>query len=71
MTDRPAPQRGAPPDGDGRAPLTPEQTRALLERAHAALRRGGRLLLDFDCPLDVAKWTPANCEWVCFEGTDD
>lgn len=43
----------------------------LLEHAHAALRRGGRLFLDFDCPLDVAKWTPANCEWVCFEGTDD
>ncbi len=34
----------------------------LLEHAHAALRRGGRLFLDFDCPLDVAKWTPANCE---------
>ncbi|MBQ9952449.1 MAG: class I SAM-dependent methyltransferase [Clostridia bacterium] len=43
----------------------------LLDRAYDALKPGGVLLMDYDCPLDVAKWTPANREWVCFEGTDD
>ncbi|MDO4741052.1 MAG: class I SAM-dependent methyltransferase [Eubacteriales bacterium] len=43
----------------------------LLERAYEALRPGGRLLLDFDCPLDLDAWQPAREEWVCFEGTDD
>lgn len=43
----------------------------LLERAYDALRPGGRLFLDFDCPFDLAAWQPACEEWVCFEGTDD
>lgn len=43
----------------------------LLERAYEALKTGGRLFLDFDCPLNLATWLPANHEWVCFEGTDD
>lgn len=43
----------------------------LLERAFDALRIGGRLLIDYDCPLSLAGWEPANTEWVCFEGTDD
>lgn len=43
----------------------------LLERAYDALKSGGRLFIDYDCPLDVARWSPANREWVCFEGTDD
>ena len=51
MTDRPAPQRGAPPDGDGRAPLTPEQTRALLERAHAGDRDAEETLVQRNLAL--------------------
>jgi len=43
----------------------------LLERAYDALKTGGRLFIDYDCPLEISKWTPANSEWVCFEGTDD
>lgn len=43
----------------------------LLERAYNALKMGGRLFIDYDCPLDIAKWHPAKDEWVCFEGTDD
>lgn len=43
----------------------------LLERAREALKIGGRLFIDYDCPLELSKWTPANTEWVCFEGTDD
>lgn len=43
----------------------------LIERAHEALRTGGRLFIDFDCPLDLTKWEPANEEWICFEGADD
>ena len=43
----------------------------LLERACDALKSGGRLLIDYDCPLELSGWEPANTEWVCFEGTDD
>lgn len=43
----------------------------LLERAFDALKIGGRLLIDYDCPLELSGWEPANTEWVCFEGTDD
>lgn len=43
----------------------------LLQRACDALKPGGRLLIDFDCPLNVGRWSPADHEWVCFEGTDD
>lgn len=43
----------------------------LLERAHDALKTGGRLFIDFDCPMNVSHWIPATEEWVCFEGTDD
>lgn len=43
----------------------------LLERAYDALKNGGRLFIDYDCPLDVTTWQPAKDEWVCFEGTDD
>lgn len=43
----------------------------LLERAFDALKVGGRLLIDYDCPLELSGWEPANTEWVCFEGTDD
>lgn len=43
----------------------------LLERAYDALKMGGRLFIDYDCPLEVSKWHPATEEWVCFEGTDD
>ncbi len=43
----------------------------LLERAHEALKTNGRLLIDYDCPLALSAWTPANTEWVCFDGTDD
>lgn len=44
---------------------------SLLQRAHDALKNGGRLFIDCDCPLEISKWIPANTEWVCFEGTDD
>ncbi len=43
----------------------------LLERAREALKNGGRLFIDYDCPLELSKWAPANTEWVCFEGSDD
>ena len=43
----------------------------LLERAFEALKMGGRVLIDYDCPFDLSGWEPANTEWVCFEGTDD
>ena len=43
----------------------------LLERAREALKEGGRLFIDYDCPLELSKWSPANTEWVCFEGCDD
>jgi len=43
----------------------------LLERAYEALKTGGRVFIDFDCPLDLCAWGPANEEFVCFEGTDD
>lgn len=43
----------------------------LLERAWEALKMGGKLFLDFDCPDVLSKWAPANREWVCFEGEDD
>jgi len=43
----------------------------LLERAYDALKVGGRLFIDYDCPLRLSEWIPANTEWVCFEGTDD
>lgn len=43
----------------------------LLERACDALKPGGRLLIDYDCPLELSRWEPANPEWVCFEGVDD
>jgi SAM-dependent methyltransferase len=43
----------------------------LLDRAHDALKTGGRLFIDYDCPLELSKWIPANTEWVCFEGKDD
>ena len=43
----------------------------LLERAYDALKVGGRLLIDYDCPFALSDWEPANTEWVCFEGTDD
>lgn len=43
----------------------------LLERTWDALKIGGKLLIDFDCPLDIETWIPANKEWVCFEGCDD
>lgn len=43
----------------------------LLERACDALKVGGRLLIDYDCPLELSGWEPANTEWVCVEGTDD
>lgn len=43
----------------------------LLERAHEALKTGGRLFIDYDCPLELSKWIPANTEGVCFEGNDD
>lgn len=44
---------------------------SLLERAHDALKTNGRLFIDFDCPLELSKWIPANTEWVCFDGSDD
>ena len=43
----------------------------LLERTREALKDGGRLFIDYDCPLELSKWSPANTEWVCFEGSDD
>lgn len=43
----------------------------LLERAYDALKTGGRLFIDYDCPLALSEWTPANHRWVCFEGKDD
>lgn len=43
----------------------------LLERAYEALKVGGRLFIDYDCPLELSKWIPAITEWVCFEGADD
>lgn len=43
----------------------------LLDRAYEALKVGGRLFIDYDCPLVLSKWIPANTEWVCFEGNDD
>ena len=43
----------------------------LIERAYESLRMGGRLFIDFDCPLHLSTWLPANHEWVCFDGADD
>ena len=43
----------------------------LLERAYNALKVGGRLFIDYDCPFELSTWGPASGEWVCFEGTDD
>ena len=43
----------------------------MLERAYDALKVGGRVLIDYDCPLELSGWEPANTEWVCFEGEDD
>ena len=43
----------------------------MLERAYDALKVGGRVLIDYDCPLELSGWEPANTEWVCFEGRDD
>ena len=43
----------------------------LLERACDALKVGGRLFIDYDCPDDLTAWAPASSEWVCFEGKDD
>ena len=43
----------------------------LLERAGDALKTGGLLFIDYDCPSKLSEWNPAITEWVCFEGTDD
>ena len=43
----------------------------LMERAYDALKMGGRLFIDYDCPYRLSEWTPATSEWVCFEGMDD
>lgn len=42
----------------------------LIFRAASALRPGGRLLLDFDCPETLAHFNNDQ-EWLCMEGTDD
>ncbi len=42
----------------------------LIFRAAEALRPGGRLLLDFDCPETLAAFNNDQ-EWLCMEGTDD
>lgn len=43
----------------------------LLDNAHSALRPGGHLLLDFDCPDTLKNFGCGTPEWVCFEGADD
>lgn len=43
----------------------------LLERAYDALKMGGRVFIDYDCPWEISRWQPATDEWICFEGTDD
>lgn len=42
----------------------------LIFRAADALRPGGRLLLDFDCPATLIAFNNDR-EWLCMEGTDD
>ena len=43
----------------------------LLDNAHSALRPGGHLLIDFDCPDSLDAFCNDAPEWVCFEGSDD
>lgn len=43
----------------------------LIQRAHDALRPGGHLLLDFDCPDSLNAYLGDAAEWVCFDGNDD
>lgn len=42
----------------------------LIQRAADALKPGGMLILDFDCPDDLSPYA-GDGEWLCFEGTDD
>ncbi len=42
----------------------------LLTQAHKALRPGGLLFIDFDCPDSLAPYAKPG-EWLCFEGSDD
>lgn len=42
----------------------------LIFRAADALRPGGRVVLDFDCPETLAAFNNDH-EWLCMEGTDD
>lgn len=42
----------------------------LIFRAAQALRIGGQLLVDFDCPETLAAFNVSH-EWLCMEGTDD
>lgn len=42
----------------------------LIFRAADALRPGGRVVLDFDCPETLAAFNNDQ-EWLCMEGTDD
>ena len=42
----------------------------LIGRACEALKTGGRLLLDFDCPDSLSSFAGER-DWLCFDGTDD
>lgn len=42
-----------------------------IRKASEALKRGGHLYLDFDCPDWQTQSAEEKHEWVCFEGTDD
>ena len=43
----------------------------LIQRASAALRAGGKLILDFDCPDTLAAYGAGTQERLYFEGVDD
>lgn len=43
----------------------------LIQRSGAALKPGGKLILDFDCPETLAAFSADTPETLCFEGADD
>lgn len=45
--------------------------RTFLRKAHACLKPGGHLYLDFDCVNWPDQPDVDSGEWVCFDGTDD
>lgn len=43
----------------------------LIQRSAAALKPGGKLIIDFDCPDTLASYGTGTPEKLIFEGTDD